>query len=86
MDKPVAYFRGPVRFLDGTTDEGEDREFAIVEDVTHPVLGLRPVVWTSAIEVKCEDGDSFETLNTLYKRERSSGSGDYNAGCMNGPC
>jgi hypothetical protein len=63
--KPVVHFRGNARFFSGTTDNGDEFEFARVYALDHPRLG-KTDVRTSVIVQKFDDG-SFETLNTIYK-------------------
>lgn len=85
--KPVAtYYGRPTFHAVYDTETGERREYAVVGDVRHPRLGHQPVVYTSIVELKSEDGKTFETKNTIYKPAAAE-SNDYNAaGCMNGPC
>lgn len=70
MNKPIAYFRGPVDFRPYVdTESGETKHVAIVQDVDHPrFVGPQPVLYTSEVLLQCEDGQSFETRNTIYKR------------------
>lgn len=73
-DKPVVTYGGPVEFRKAhNTETGEVREYAIVHGPMqhHRLghLGWREWVMTSLITLKCEDGKTFETENTLYKPE-----------------
>lgn len=77
--KPVVHFSGSVTFHPAYDKEtGEKREYAVVYGVQdHPRLGRQKMqpVYTSMIELKCEDGKSFETANTFYKRVEASSAG-----------
>lgn len=71
--KPIVVYGGEVQFRKAhNTETGETREYAIVHGpLQHPRLGrmgFREYVITSLIELKSEDGETFETQNTLYKR------------------
>lgn len=69
MNKPIATFTGgPTYYPVYDTETGQEREYAVVYGVDHPRLGKQDIAYTSLVEVKCEDGNSFETRNTLYKR------------------
>lgn len=67
--KPVVHFRGAAIFhLIYDKETGARREYAAVYGVQdHPRLGGQSVVFTSAVELKCEDNKSFETANTFYR-------------------
>jgi hypothetical protein len=62
ITKPVVHFTGDVMFPSYSSG-------AVVHGVLdHPRLGVMAQVWTSEVLVICEDGKSFETLNTVYKQ------------------
>ena len=67
MDKPVVHFLGDPAFF----DYGGNPEWPVASlyALDHPILGTGPVVHTSVIVKKNEDG-SFETLNTIYKPQK----------------
>lgn len=70
--KPVVHFIGAVHFKEYIDSETAQKvEIGIVYGVqNHPRLGrvsMMQPVYTSAVELKCEDGKSFETRNTFYR-------------------
>lgn len=70
MNKPIVHFRdGPEYRTLHNTETGQQVEVAIVYGVPdHPRLGYQRMIHTSEVLTKCEDGLSFETRNTVYKK------------------